>query len=50
MIVIGVRGGEGVERSAKLVSAAMDELEDIVESVRCRSWFDRPESFSVADD
>ena len=49
MIVMGVRGGDGVERSVKFVSAAMDELEDMVESVRCRSWFDRLESLSLMD-
>ena len=48
MMVMGVRG-EGVERSAKLVSAAMEELDDIVDSVLCRSWLDRPESFSTED-
>ncbi len=49
MIVMGVRGGDGVERNAKLVSAAMEELEDIVDRVRCRSWLDLPESFSLTE-
>ena len=34
---MGVRGGDGVDRSVKLVRAAIEELEDMVESVRCRS-------------
>ena len=47
--VMGVRGGDGVDRRAKLVRAAIEELEEIVDSVRCRSWLDRLESFSLAD-
>ena len=49
MIVRGVRGGDGVDRNASEESAATDELEDIVERVRCRSWLDRLENFSVAE-
>ena len=33
----GGRVGDGADRSAKFVSAAIEELEDIVESVRFRS-------------
>ena len=47
--VMGVRGGDGVDRRAKLVRAAIEELEEIVDNVRCRSWLDRLESFSLAD-
>ena len=47
--VMGVRGGDGVERRAKLVRAAIEELEEIVDSVRCRSWLDRLESFSLTE-
>ena len=43
----GARVGDGADRRVKLVNAAMEELEDMVESVRLRSWFDRPESFST---
>ncbi len=47
--VMGVRDGDGVDRRAKFVRAAMEELDDMVESVRCRSWLDRLESFSLAE-
>ena len=47
VIRMGARVGDGADRSVKLVRAAIEELEDIVESVRFLSWFDRPESFST---
>ena len=50
MIMMGVRGGDGVERNAKFVRAAMEELDDIVDNVRCRSWLDRLESLSLTED
>ena len=37
VICTGVRGGDGVERNAKFVRAAMEELEEMVDRVRCRS-------------
>lgn len=41
VICIGVRGGDGVERRARLDSAANDDEPDMEDMVRCRSWFDR---------
>ena len=35
------RGGDGVDRIARLDRAAKDEEEEMVDSVRCRSWFER---------
>jgi len=40
VICTGVRGGDGVERSARLDKAANDDDPDIEDMVRCRSWFD----------
>jgi len=36
---IGV-GGDGVERRARLDSAAKDDDDESVDKVRCRSWLD----------
>lgn len=49
VIVMGVRGGDGVDRRANVVRAAIDELEDMVDIVRCRPGLDRLESFSGMD-
>lgn len=49
VICTGVRGGDGVERSVKFVSAAIEELDEMVERVRCRSCVTRLALLSAID-